>query len=65
MLACCSAVAKLAAPAPDLRAPAADAVPVHALLLAAAPASIVPRAVPPDGPPPPRRPRLALQILQV
>ena len=64
-LACCTSLADIAAPAPDLRAPTADAVPVHALLAAAAPAPVVPRAVPPDGPPPPRRPRLALQILQV
>ena len=65
MLACCSSVADLAAPAPDLLAPPVADVPVRTLLVAAAPVPVVPRAPVPDGSPPPRRPRLALQILQV
>lgn len=65
MLACCSSVVDLAAPAPDVPAPPVADAPVRALLLAAAPPPVVPRAPIPDGSPPPLRPRLALQILQV
>ena len=65
LLACCSSLADLAAPAPELPAPPAADVPVRELAASAAPTPVVPRTPPPTGPPPPRRPHLALQVLQV
>ena len=65
MLACCAHLADLAALAPEAPTPPVAGAPVRTLLLAAAPVPALPRTRPPDGPPPPRRPRLALQILQV